>query len=113
MKITLRELFLLILIAALALGWWLDRTQIQREYVRTIGAVPRDFVTAIELASSAGQPTSYRLIGCEYDFAGHYIVHMGFRNRHGRGGGSYTTIQKVDGKWKAEPVTKQYDVPPS
>lgn len=114
MKITLRELFLLILIVALALGWWVDRTWIQREHLRIIRAVPRDFVTAIELASAPRmQPNSYRLIGCEYDFAGHYTVHMGFRNRHGRGGGSYTTIQKVGGEWKAEPVMKQYDVPPS
>lgn len=53
MKFTLREILLLILVVALAFGWWLDRTQIQRAYLRFTRVVPADFVTAIELASNA------------------------------------------------------------
>ncbi|WP_425614432.1 hypothetical protein NA78x_004299 [Anatilimnocola sp. NA78] len=113
MKLTVRELFLLTMIVALVLGWWLDRTRIQSEHRRIIRVVPRDFLEAIELAGGPGNPTSYRLIGCEDDLNGQYVVHMGYRNLHGRGGGSYTYIQKIDGQLKGPILTKQYDVPPS
>jgi len=46
MKITLRELFLVLLVVALSLGWWLDRSRLASKYTRMENA----FHGACELA---------------------------------------------------------------
>jgi hypothetical protein len=41
MKVTLREVFLLVLIVALALGWWIDRQKFSRQAPPTVSQVGR------------------------------------------------------------------------
>ena len=54
MKFTLRELFLLVLIVALALGWVLDRTYLYRQF-RTY----RNLSTELEQELRARSPASH------------------------------------------------------
>ena len=50
MKITLRELFLLTVIVALALGWWIDRTRLKNEWERMASQANSFFYASVSLA---------------------------------------------------------------
>jgi hypothetical protein len=114
MRMTLRELFLLTLVTGVAIGWWVDRQHIQKESLRVIRVVPKDFVDVIELARTHSPASSYGLIGIQYEQNGQFDVHLGFRNRQNdRGGGCYMHIVKLDDKWEVDYPISMYDIPPS
>jgi hypothetical protein len=99
MKFNLRDLFWAILVISLAIGWWMERSQLRAANARVTAEFPLDVIEAIE-AARAHTPTKHPVQFIRKNKVGDEIeLTIGWGGPD-IGGGDHFRLKKIDGKWK-------------
>ncbi|WP_254510992.1 hypothetical protein [Anatilimnocola floriformis] len=100
MKLNLRDLFWLLLVIAIAIGWWTETSKVRREYQRVSALIPAPFIDAVEFArKNSDVGPHFRLARVNQDHDGEIMIM--FRSGNGVSGAvERWRVTFVAGKWK-------------